>query len=103
VGLRRRRVVHIGIPLWFTLEPQPRVAVLGHEVGHFVNGDLRRSLLVGSSIDTLIELVQALTPERYVDATYGGETYGGFDAQLMDGFSRSSPCRCADCSRCSSG
>jgi Zn-dependent protease with chaperone function len=80
LGLRRRQVVTIGVPLWVTLEPRSRVAVLGHEVGHFVNGDLRRSLLVGASITTLVELVHALTPEQYTD------DHGGMYSQSVDGF-----------------
>ncbi|MGR6321290.1 M48 family metalloprotease [Micromonospora soli] len=42
VGLRRRRVLALGLPLWGALDGQTRVALLGHELGHFVNGDVRR-------------------------------------------------------------
>jgi len=45
VGVRRTRVLCVGLPLWATLEPQERVALLGHELGHFVNGDIRRGPL----------------------------------------------------------
>ena len=45
VGLRRTRVLSLGLPLWATLAPQERVALLGHELGHFVNGDVRRGPL----------------------------------------------------------
>jgi heat shock protein HtpX len=45
VGIRRRRVLCLGLPLWGVLSPQERVALLGHELGHFVNGDVRRGLL----------------------------------------------------------
>ncbi|WP_328822533.1 M48 family metalloprotease [Micromonospora rubida] len=45
VGPRRRRVLCLGLPLWGSLPAQERVALLGHELGHFVNGDPRRSLL----------------------------------------------------------
>lgn len=58
VGLRRRRVLGIGLPLWVTLDPQERVALLGHELGHFVNGDVRRSLLTqvaGTTLGTLAD------------------------------------------------
>ena len=78
VGLRRRRVVWIGLPLWFALDPQPRVAVLGHEVAHFVNGDIRRGVLVGSSIATLSQCADACelgpSPDRY----------GGIVTQFVD-------------------
>ena len=55
VGLRRRRVLVIGLPLWVALGPEARVAVLAHELGHAVNGDARRGLLVGSALDSLGE------------------------------------------------
>jgi heat shock protein HtpX len=53
VGLRRTRVLCIGLPLWATLEPQERVALLGHELGHFVNGDVRRGPLTHVAKTTL--------------------------------------------------
>ncbi|SDC97435.1 M48 family metallopeptidase [Actinokineospora iranica] len=60
VGLLRRPVLMIGYPLWNLLEPQERVALLGHELGHGVNGDSRRGLVVGSSLHSLTELHQAM-------------------------------------------
>ncbi|MEV4759335.1 M48 family metalloprotease [Micromonospora sp. NPDC049559] len=45
IGLRRARVLCIGLPLWGALPAQERVALLGHELAHFVNGDVRRLLL----------------------------------------------------------
>lgn len=59
-GLRRRAVLTLGYPLWNLLEPQERVALLGHELGHAVNGDSQRGLLVGSSLGSLGELRAAL-------------------------------------------
>ena len=55
VGLRRRTVLVIGLPMWVSLSPEARVAVLAHELGHGVNGDTRRGLLVGSALDSLQE------------------------------------------------
>jgi heat shock protein HtpX len=53
VGLRRRRVLCLGLPLWAALTPQERVALLGHELGHFVNGDVRRGLLTQPAFTVL--------------------------------------------------
>ena len=78
VGIRRRRVMWIGIPLWLALDPQPRVAVLGHEIGHFVNNDSRRGLLVGTSIATLTQCADACELEP------SPEYHGGFITQSVD-------------------
>lgn len=56
VGLRRRPVLTLGVPLWNILDPQERVDLLGHEVGHFVNRDLRRGLFLGSALTALARL-----------------------------------------------
>ena len=63
VGWRRRRVLRVGLPLMAVLEPQERVAVLGHEFGHFVNGDPRRGFVVGTALETLIGWYTVLSPE----------------------------------------
>lgn len=52
-GLRRRRLLVLGLPLWHMLSTQQRVAVLGHEFGHYANGDQRRGLVVGTALSTL--------------------------------------------------
>lgn len=53
VGVRRRRVLCLGLPLWGALSPGQRVALLGHELGHFVNGDVRRGLFTQPAFTTL--------------------------------------------------
>jgi Zn-dependent protease with chaperone function len=52
VGLRQRRVLILGLPLWLVLDPRQRVALLAHELGHQVNGDPARSLLVRPALYT---------------------------------------------------
>ncbi|MEU0554697.1 M48 family metalloprotease [Dactylosporangium sp. NPDC006015] len=63
VGLRRHPTLVLGLPLWNALPRQSRMALLGHELGHFVNGDPRRGLLVQPSWTTLAELDTLLQPE----------------------------------------
>ncbi|MEV6330472.1 M48 family metalloprotease [Streptomyces sp. NPDC051909] len=52
-GIRRRRVLVLGMPLWATLDPQERIALLGHEIGHYAHGDTRHGFLVGSALGSL--------------------------------------------------
>lgn len=47
------RVLLLGAPMWLALEPQARVALLGHELGHFASGDTRRHGVVGAAFDVL--------------------------------------------------
>ncbi|MFG2038324.1 M48 family metalloprotease [Dactylosporangium sp. NPDC048998] len=63
VGLRRRPALVVGLPMWNALSAQQRVAVLGHELGHFVNGDPRRGLLVQPALTTLTRLTRMLAHE----------------------------------------
>jgi Zn-dependent protease with chaperone function len=53
VGLRRRPTLFVGLPLWESLSAQARVAMLGHELGHGLNGDARHGIIVGSAKSSL--------------------------------------------------
>lgn len=61
IGIRRR-VLCLGLPYWGSLAPQERVALLGHELGHFVNGDPRRMLLTQPAFTTLGSAADLLRP-----------------------------------------
>ncbi|MFE4258630.1 M48 family metallopeptidase [Streptomyces sp. NPDC056883] len=54
-GYRGRRVMFLGLGLWEILAPQERVALLGHELGHFANGDVRSSFLMHGALRSLAE------------------------------------------------
>jgi heat shock protein HtpX len=77
VGIRRRRVLVLGLPLWAALPPQQRVAVLGHEFGHFRGGDPRRGLLVQPAYRTLGTLAHLFRP-------YGRHELGGPVGSLVN-------------------
>jgi Zn-dependent protease with chaperone function len=51
-GLFQRRYLTLGIPMWLVLEPEQKVALLGHEMGHFVNVGSNRSMLVQPALRT---------------------------------------------------
>ena len=55
-GLLQRRFLTLGIPMWLVLEPEQKVALLGHEIGHFVNVGSRRSLMVQPALRTFAVL-----------------------------------------------
>jgi len=66
VGLRRRGLLRIGVGLWAMGDAPQRVAVLGHELAHDVNGDLTHGLVVGGALRTLAELEVLFRPSRVV-------------------------------------
>lgn len=70
VGLRGRQLV-IGAPYWMALDPQARVALLGHEVGHLAHGDLISGRYGGAAHRTLVEWVRLLDPDG--SATAAGD------------------------------
>ncbi|WP_432173202.1 M48 family metalloprotease [Streptomyces sp. Tue6028] len=60
-GLRGRRLLTLGLPLWEILTPRQRIALLGHELGHYGNGDVRHAAVVHTAL-------RSLTTWRYVFA-----------------------------------
>lgn len=62
-GVRRRRVLEIGLGLWEILTPQQRLALLGHEFGHYANGDSRHGLVVHTALRALSTWYYVLTPD----------------------------------------
>src|SRR5262249_8626043 len=79
VGVRRRRVLTLGLPLLLLLEPQQRVALVAHELAHARNGDSTRGLVVGSSVRALAEFYAALAPEPSRDGSIAWDDLGFFD------------------------
>ncbi|GHJ45134.1 hypothetical protein Cs7R123_24760 [Catellatospora sp. TT07R-123] len=64
VGLRRRRVLVLGIPLLVALDPQQTVALVAHELSHFSNADIRRGLLTQPARTMFATFARALRPPR---------------------------------------
>ncbi|RPF43777.1 Zn-dependent protease with chaperone function [Streptomyces sp. Ag109_G2-6] len=63
-GWRRRRVLFLGLGLWEVLAPPERVALLGHELGHFAGGDVRHGLLTHQALRSLDLWLDTLAPSR---------------------------------------
>ncbi|MFF4328993.1 M48 family metalloprotease [Streptomyces sp. NPDC001591] len=63
-GWRQRRALFLGLGLWEVLAPQERVALLGHELGHFAHGDVRHGLLTHQALRSLALWVDTLAPSR---------------------------------------
>jgi Zn-dependent protease with chaperone function len=61
VGPRRRRVLTLGLPLLTCLEPQERVAVIAHEVGH-ERIARARDVVLWPAVDALDHLSAVLRP-----------------------------------------
>ena len=80
VGLRRKRVLRLGLPLLMALDPQERVAVIAHELAHARNGDAARSFLVGGALQALEELFTSLRS--------GAGTLGYSDFRILEWVSR---------------
>lgn len=62
-GLRGPRVLTIGLPLWNALDDRERLALLGHECGHDVNGDVRAGFVVGTAMNALALWAWLLRPD----------------------------------------
>ncbi|MCX5195121.1 M48 family metallopeptidase [Streptomyces sp. NBC_00249] len=74
-GPRGRRVMFLGLGLWEILRPQERVALLGHELGHFSHGDVRRAWITAWALNALSVWHYTLAPtpavkllDRFVNA-----------------------------------
>ncbi|MEU8791193.1 M48 family metallopeptidase [Streptomyces sp. NPDC048643] len=52
-GIGDRRLLTLGLPLWEILTPQQRIALLGHELGHYSNGDTRHRRVVATAYRSL--------------------------------------------------
>jgi heat shock protein HtpX len=82
IGIRGKRILTIGLPLLTILPKDERLALLGHEIGHFANRDVARSVFVGSAIGTLANW-HDLLDVQHVDEIEG--FFGILSALFMKG------------------
>jgi Zn-dependent protease with chaperone function len=77
VGLRRSRVLTLGLPLLTVLSSEQRVALIAHEFAHGRNGYSGRGLVIGSAVGGLEHLYVVLAPGSVgVSEVAGGELAG---------------------------
>ena len=67
IGVRRRRLIVIGLPLWDVLSSQERVATIAHEVAHDRGGNLFHRALIGGSLQSLDSLYLSLRRPPFSD------------------------------------
>jgi Zn-dependent protease with chaperone function len=72
VGWGRRPVLVLGWPLWNVLDGPGQVALVAHELGHLVDGDVRTMLPVSLASDTLDRWARAfrMSPGNWERAMY---------------------------------
>ncbi|MCO4780694.1 MAG: M48 family metalloprotease [Candidatus Cloacimonetes bacterium] len=58
-----KRAIIVGLPLFYVLNPQEKVALISHELAHFSNNDPKRSIIIGSVYHSLITWLDILQPE----------------------------------------
>jgi heat shock protein HtpX len=66
VGWRRTPVLGLGAPLWVAAPPQARVALLGHELGHFAHGVLADSWWAWAAQQSLLHWLDIVSGPRHV-------------------------------------
>jgi heat shock protein HtpX len=69
-GIRRRCVLGLGLPLWAALNAEGPIALLGHELGHLVNGDPGQGLLTQPALTTFGRLASLFNP-RHMQGRHG--------------------------------
>ena len=72
-GPLQRTAIVIGLPLWHALSDPARMAILGHEVAHSVNGDTSRGLIQGTALRTLQTWAEVTEPDDIMSG------YDGFE------------------------
>ncbi len=64
VGLKNKKILYIGLPLWTILSAEEKTALISHELSHGINGDPMRGFFIGTAINSLIEWFIILRPDR---------------------------------------
>ncbi|MEU7561860.1 M48 family metallopeptidase [Streptomyces eurythermus] len=66
-GLRRRRVLILGLPLWEALTMDQRLALLGHDLGRLSTGKSLSAAWIQTALDALTTWADVIRPVRALD------------------------------------
>ncbi|WP_390910956.1 M48 family metalloprotease [Pseudosulfitobacter sp. SM2401] len=69
----KQNIMGIGLGLWYTLAPKERLALMAHEIGHLVNRDPGRSLIIWYAMQTLEAWLYWLRPDDDIGGRGLGE------------------------------
>lgn len=83
IGVRRRHYLWLGLPLFFIHDNPERIALIGHELGHSVNGDSTRTLIIGSAINTLSAWYMLVVPQSLLSSESGLPGFVMLPANIM--------------------
>jgi len=79
IGLSGKKVIHLGLPLICVREKEELAALIAHELGHGINGDLASGLFIHMAIHTLLTWYEVIKPDRL----YETNDISAFIALLM--------------------
>lgn len=75
VGIRRRRVLSLGVPLWTVLDDSGKIALLAHQVAHDVDGDPLCTVVAGSVSEAPTTVHQVPAPDPYARGQHAANKY----------------------------
>jgi heat shock protein HtpX len=82
-GWNRKSVIMLGLPLWDILADQERIALIGHEIAHSINGDSSRGFLVGTALRSLSAWFEFIMPSSILPHTTGILNYLAIPFRLI--------------------
>ncbi|WP_171686999.1 M48 family metalloprotease [Paenibacillus planticolens] len=83
IGLRRKKIITLGLPLLEILDEKELSALIAHELAHGINGDQNRSYWVGSAFYTLTYWYTVIRPDQLWDPGYRVLAFFMFFANLV--------------------
>jgi heat shock protein HtpX len=63
IGIRRRKVIYLGVPLFYVLNDEEKVALISHEIAHGINGDISRGIIIHTALETLAVWYEMMVPD----------------------------------------